>query len=257
MRLKKPLEFRIILEFKKMLHNIQRDFKGFIESKSVGDSLMTQVVLNGLPIDKRLGIYFNNIIGNLTESLRITYPNFVKLVGEEFFDFLASKYIPGNLPQCGVLHKYGQSFPGFVESVPQLEQYPYARDFATMEWIYHSCRHKLAEQILTLNKLAEIAAQNPGYEPKLKESVIVFESIHPIYQLWSMCENTTEEEELKNQAESVVIFQGLKDVELMKVDAMELVFIKSLMGADVECNISIEEMSAMLRKYIELGAFKA
>ena len=58
--------------------------------------------------DSNIVIHQNNIVSNLTETLKNTYPLLLKLLGEKFFAVAAKEYINRYPSRSGNLHDYGE-----------------------------------------------------------------------------------------------------------------------------------------------------
>ena len=83
------------------LHELQRDF-----ARSVlhgGIAVGNRIRPNGLTAAQRLAVYRNNTFMGLTEALKDGYPVVHRLVGDGFFNGLASAYVarhPRNPVAC-------------------------------------------------------------------------------------------------------------------------------------------------------------
>lgn len=235
-----------------MLHKFQTEFKDFIIDEKVGEMLSNIVSNSKLTVNDRLGIYRNNVIQNLTSALKIAYPNFTILVGEEFFEFIAYEYIKQNLPASGALLNYGDNFSDFLRRVNQLEAFPYAADFAEFEWLQHQCHHAIEDFSLTLSDLANSLRDDENYVPQFKSCVKLFHSIHPIEQLWNICVNQKEEELI--QQENYILLNKIQQiVEVIPISKEEYRFLKEFPNFS-----EIEEADAarLITKFVTLGIFK-
>ncbi|KAF0221645.1 MAG: hypothetical protein FD176_3116 [Rhodospirillaceae bacterium] len=83
---------------------------------------------------ERLDIYRNNTLITLGEALRTTFPVVGRLVGDDFFDFAARRFILACPPQRPCLFEYGVAFPDFLEGMPECAPLPYLGDIARLEW---------------------------------------------------------------------------------------------------------------------------
>ncbi len=235
-----------------MLRKFQTEFKDYIVAERVGEALTNLITNNNLTVNDRLGIYRNNVIQNLTNSLKITYPKFCILVGEEFFEFVAYEYIKKNVPSSGSLLDYGGSFADFIKGISQLEAFPYAADFAAFEWLQHQCHHAIEDLSLKLSDLAECLRNDESYVPQFKSCIKFFHSEHPIEQLWNMCVNQKEEELI--QKENYLLLNKQKQiVEIINLSPLEFKFIKEFPNAE---GIADNEAAEIITKFVNLGIFK-
>jgi hypothetical protein len=235
-----------------MLHKFQTEFKDFIVDEKVGGVLANLTMSGDLAVNDRLGIYRNNVIQNLTSALKIAYPNFNILVGEEFFEFVAYEYIKQNLPSSGALLNYGDNFSDFIRSVKQLEAFPYAADFAEFEWLQHQCHHAIDDSSLTLSDLARSLRDDENYVPQFKSCVKLFHSIHPIEPLWNMCVNQ-KEEELIQKENYLLLSKHNQVVDIVNLSSLEFNFLKEFPNVE---GLADNEAAEIITKFVNLGIFK-
>ncbi|NBN79715.1 DUF2063 domain-containing protein [Microvirga tunisiensis] len=112
----------------------------------------------GRPAGRRFGVYRNNVVVSLTESLKATYPAVARLVGEDYFSALARLFIGAHPPVSPILSRYGQEFSRFVADFSPLAAYPYLADVASFEWAWLQSYH--AADAVPLDP-AELAAISP------------------------------------------------------------------------------------------------
>lgn len=89
--------------------------------------------------NERFDIYRNTIFENLINALKITFPGVWKLIGDDCAKSVAKAYckIKFNLPRTGCLDDYGENFPKFLATIPELRTVPYIADYAMYEWLKH------------------------------------------------------------------------------------------------------------------------
>jgi hypothetical protein len=87
----------------------------------------------------RFNIYRNNIVENLKNALRLTFPGIWKLIGEECANSVAHAFVQHqtNWPVTGCLDDWGEGFIEFLGTIPELEDLYYLKDFALYEWHCH------------------------------------------------------------------------------------------------------------------------
>ncbi len=149
-----------------MLHKLQNQMSDFIQAKS--DDVVSDII--SPDAIARLKVYRNNYFGNLCEALKITYPMFCKLVGDEFFEFCARSYIKANPPTSGHLLEYGRDFHEFIARFPQTELYPYFSELIKFE---------------CLLDISHNAEEGGAW---LKASVHLMQSVYDISEVFEFCE---------------------------------------------------------------------
>ncbi len=235
-----------------MLLKFQNSFLDYVSEQGGASELQEVVDSRDISVKARLGIYKNNIIQNLTSALRIVYPKFIVLVGEEFFEFLAYEFIKQNLPSSGVLLEYGREFGDFIENVESLRDYPYAGDFARFEWLNHECHHAIEEKVVTLLDVAKAMELDADYIPSIKSCVRVFHSQYPILQLWDMCVNNAEQA-LEPKETFVMLNKNEQVVGCVEISSKELDFLRAFPNLE---DFEPKEASEIVKRFCEMGVFK-
>lgn len=140
---------------------------------------------NGLTGARRLGIYRHGVIFGLRDALSAVYEVVRKLVGDEFFDYLAEQYVGRYPSQTGNVHDYGSELAEFLSSFPGLENLPYLPDVARLEWHYHNAFHSPIGATLNIKKLSQIPESK--YEQLtllLSPCCRLLSSDFPILRIW-------------------------------------------------------------------------
>lgn len=175
-----------------MLRKLQEDFKKFIETGDLTKDLANEVMPSELDEKHRLGIYRNSVQENVKGALKITYPNTIKLIGEEFFNYAASAYIFKNLPTEGNLLNYGDTFPEYLASINETEKYPFIYDFAKLEWYVNECHNEETEYAVTAADVSRMLHEGKTPELKLRSCLRAISSKYDIENLWAVL-NTNKE----------------------------------------------------------------
>lgn len=92
------------------------------------------IVEDGFTAGERLAIYRNTCRSVLTATLRLGYPAVDRLVGREFFDMIAARFIATQPPRRADLDTFGTGFADFIASVPEAAALAYLPDVARFEW---------------------------------------------------------------------------------------------------------------------------
>src|SRR5438046_8218773 len=98
------------------------------------DTVCGAVVDDGFAAAERLRIYRNTCRSTLIETLRMTYPAVERLVGREFFDSVAVRYINAHPARGGYLNEYGGAFAAFLAGLETARELDYLPDVARFEW---------------------------------------------------------------------------------------------------------------------------
>lgn len=134
----------------------------------------------------RIAAYRNNHVGNRVEALKGAYPILQQLLGEEFFQALAQRFVCDHLSESGNLHDYGSGLADFLQTFPPVADYPYLSDVACLEWQLH--RAYYAPDRTGLSPVA-LAACPPQQIAQLRfvlhPSVALLDSPWPLTAIWA------------------------------------------------------------------------
>lgn len=139
---------------------------GFAQAIVCGDEPPAQIdkASPHYSIATALEVYRNNYRGNLHDTLAGAYPVIRQLVGDEFFRYMARKFIEQYPSRNGNLHHYGAEVADFLASFEPAQGLLYLSDVAALEWACH--RAYFAEDASALD-LAELAKILPEQYPEL------------------------------------------------------------------------------------------
>lgn len=140
---------------------------------------------DGRPSARRFGIYRNNVMLGLCETLAVAFPAVRRLVGEAFFTAMAKAYVVREPPQSPILLAYGGSFPNFIDTFEPAAGLPYLADVALIEraWVeaYHAEEAEPLAPATFTGLSAEALAQA---RLALHPSVRVIRSARPALSIW-------------------------------------------------------------------------
>ncbi len=135
------------------LADLQAAYRGYLLS---GDSaaLAPAIVADAFDGPERLAIYRNNFLISLGEALKANFPVTLHLLGKDFFEQAARRFVLAQPPQRPCLFEYGAGFADYLRDLPHLATRPYIVDVARFEF-------------------ARIAAYNAPIEPAVTSEALV------------------------------------------------------------------------------------
>ena len=89
----------------------------------------------------RLAIYRNTCSGTLIRALGLSYPAVRRVVGGDFFDATAERFIGRQPPVSAYLDGYGADFADFLAGFAPAAGVPYLADLARLEWAVSRALH--------------------------------------------------------------------------------------------------------------------
>ncbi|NJM13578.1 MAG: DUF2063 domain-containing protein, partial [Synechococcaceae cyanobacterium SM1_2_3] len=168
------------------LRELQQDFAAAVLD-GAQNGFERHIQAAGLSGVRRLQIYRNNTLLNLTASLRATYPVICRLVGDSFFDYAAAQYIAAYPSRSGDLEEFGGDFARFLESFAPAADLVYLPDVARLEWIYRQIFYAADHPPLDLTALAQVPAeQQADLHFQLHPAARLLESVFPILRIWQV-----------------------------------------------------------------------
>lgn len=166
------------------LLEVQRLFRTAVLA---GADLPPSIALLDGPVsaEARLGVYRNNVIGNLTRALRLSYPAVERLVGEAFFAAAAQRFIETMPPRVADLNQYGDGFAEYLASFEAVASVPYLADVAHLEWAASRALHAPPASALAPDALSTVP---PELEADLRflahPTLSLLALDHPARAIW-------------------------------------------------------------------------
>lgn len=168
------------------LRELQQDFAAAVLD-GVQNGFERHIRAAGLSGARRLQIYRNNTLLNLTASLRATYPVIRRLVGDGFFDYAAAQYLAAYPSRSGDLEEFGGNFARFLETFAPAAELIYLPDVARLEWAYHQIFYAAAHPPLDLPALAKVPVeQQDKLRFQLHPAAQLLQSPFPILRIWQV-----------------------------------------------------------------------
>jgi len=171
---------------------------------------------------ERLSIYRNNVILSLITAMADTYPVVKRLLGEEFFNAVAVKFVRQFPPKQPSLLFYGGDFIEFIGHFPACSEFSYLSDVAKLEWMTVRAFHAADEQLFDSNLLAGVAPESlTEVSFSLQPSVQFMASSWPIDSIWE--ENLKDEVATLNLEElagcNLLIYRHQLQVQVVNLTA--------------------------------------
>lgn len=135
--------------------------------------------------EQRLALYRGNLAGHWDKTLSSAYPVLKALVGDEFFSALARAYGKAYPSRAGDLNQFGAEFAQFLETFPQVADYPYFPDMARLEWMLHRAHFAPNKDAITSEELRQLQPEQlDGARFILHPACCLFASTRAVVELW-------------------------------------------------------------------------
>jgi len=163
----------------------QQELVAIIFSQSTSESDLSK------GYDKRgLAIYRNNLLATSRQALAITFPTLKHLIGEDVFNYACQQYLILSPPTQGDWGVWGEGFADLLKDLPQLAEYPFVADIATLDWLRHqSMRAKDSRLDVDSVKMLATTELNDLYLA-LSPSHFLMRSKYPVIEFWLAHQNS-------------------------------------------------------------------
>ena len=143
------------------------------------------VVADGIPVEGRLAVYRNTVIGALTTALRLSYPAVFRLVGTAFFESAAQIFIAAYPPTAACLDDYDPAFADFLSDFTPAKTLRYLAGVARLDRAASRALHTADVAPLDPSRLAAIDTDrfsDMRFTPH--PSVSLVRADHPVDAIW-------------------------------------------------------------------------
>ncbi len=164
----------------------------------------------GFNAHQLMSIYHNNHLHTLTNTLEASYATILRLVGKDFFNYIAREYIFSHPPKEAYLQHYGDEFSDFIRQMPACKNLPYLVDVAKLEHYYELCYHSAKESVFDFSKLKvhfsqdshlkyqsgcvniNLPYQMSNYQTikNALKDIYLFHSRYPVLAIWRLDKNS-------------------------------------------------------------------
>lgn len=169
------------------LCEFQQGFARAVFDTRAAERFASQVHARGLSGPRRIQVYRNNLFANLSAALAATYPVTQRLVGEAYFQQVATAYVQQFPSVSGDIHRYGDRFGEFLDQRPDAVEHPYLTDVAALEWAYHRVFHSTQSPGMDLETLSTVPqADYPWLRFRLNKAARLLASSYPILRIWQV-----------------------------------------------------------------------
>ncbi|MDE2070974.1 MAG: putative DNA-binding domain-containing protein [Gammaproteobacteria bacterium] len=194
----------------------------------------------------RIQIYRNLVFNNHAAALRTAYPVVLKLVGEDFFDAAAARYLRDRGSASGNLQDYGADFPDFLAHMPEAAGLTYLPDVARVEWARQECYLAADTAPLDPAVLTDMPEDDlTKLKLTLHPSVRLVVSDHPIWDIWIFCQQTAAEHlNPASEGQTVLIWRDGHQLAMQPATNAQREFIAALLAGEAHAAAQAGAFSA-------------
>ncbi len=132
-----------------------------------------------------LAVYRNNVRAAYLRVLADAFPVVQRLVGEEFFRYLAHEYFHAQPPRSPIVARYGDALPDFLGRFEPVAHLPYLADVARLEIAWLGAYHAAEDQSLSGEKIFAALGENQDCARfAVHPSMRLISSSFPVHTIW-------------------------------------------------------------------------
>ncbi|MBL4838001.1 MAG: putative DNA-binding domain-containing protein [Kordiimonadaceae bacterium] len=204
---------------------IQEDFRLSIHKGALEDTLVGEIISDGISASARMQVYQNNYRTTLVNLIQEVFPITAAFVGDVFLRTAAAHFIEETPPVEAGLDTYAQTFPKFLRAYSYADDVPYLADVAALEWAIYELQH--------VRTLADKAALQEPLETDdiFKNPDVRFvQSAYPLLQLWMVGTGQLMPEavHIEAGAQNVGVYGDGFEIKMNTVSEEELLFFNNL-----------------------------
>jgi hypothetical protein len=166
------------------LAELQAAYRGYLLSGDSGP-LAAQIVADSFDGPERLAIYRNNFLISLGEALKANFPVTLQLLGTDYFEQAARRFVLSQPPRRPCLFEYGAGFADYLRDLPHLATRPYIVDMARFEFARVTAYNAPVEPAVTPETLVGLSPEHLEALPiRRARHAIVVAVRAPVLALW-------------------------------------------------------------------------
>ncbi|MGH6892478.1 MAG: HvfC/BufC family peptide modification chaperone [Dongiaceae bacterium] len=166
------------------LGELQAAYRGYLLTGETA-ALTPAIVEGAFDAAERLAIYRNNFLIGLGEALKANFPVTLQLVGRDFFEQAARRFVLGHPPRRPCMFEYGAAFPDFLQDLPQLAAMPYVAEMARFEFARVAAYNAPTEASISTEQLSGLSPDQLDALPiRLARHAQLVSVQAPVLELW-------------------------------------------------------------------------
>jgi hypothetical protein len=183
----------------------------------------------GGPVERRYGVYRNNVVVGLMEALASAFPSTYAVLGEENFARIARNFVALHPPRSPMMQAYGADFPEFLATFPPLRNAPFLADVARVERAFLDAFHAADAPVLVAEELQAISAESVAeLSFSIHPATALIASRFPVFDLFSWRNGRPEAELDLGNPQCVAVTRPQFEVEVTLLSACQHAFLASL-----------------------------
>ena len=218
------------------LLDLQRAFGASMQWEN-DDGVGRYIVEDGFSAAERLRIYRNTCRSVLAETLRMTYPAVERLVGRDFFDMAADRFILACPARSAYLNEYGGELADFLSTFEPAKALAYLPDVARFEWALSAAANAVDAPVVDPGALAAVDAEEHASlrfepHPSVRLLVLAYPADQIADAVLSADDAAIAEVDLSSGPVSLAVHRGPGGVEAQRLERHAYDFVSRLCAGE-------------------------
>lgn len=218
------------------LLELQRDFAAAL-LREQQRGVWAHIVEDNFSAAELLRIYRNTCRATLVASLRMTYPAVERLVGVEFFEMMAERYVAARPARSGYLNDYGADFAAFVAEFEPARELAYLPDVARYDWALSAAANAPDAAPLDAHALLAVEADQRerlcfDAHPSVRFLSLEYPADEIADAVLAGDDAAMAEIDLARRALCIIVHRGPGGLETERVSARAYDFVRRLLGGE-------------------------
>lgn len=192
-----------------------------------------RVRARGLAPERRLQVHHRHWLSSLTTALATEFPTVAALVGEEFFAWLAARYLNASPLRAGHVRPLGAGLAAFIASLPEAEGLPYLADCARLDRARQDAYHAAEHPPLDRQALARLdPADLERLRFRLHSSCRRIDSGYPLWEIWRLAQGELETVNVDTGGDRLLVSRPHAAVEVRRLGAAAAALIDAIAAGE-------------------------
>ena len=179
--------------------------------------------------EQLIRVYQNNYTHTFTQALKASYSAVYRLVGEDFFAYLAKSYLDKYPPKVGYLQRYGHRFSHFISTIKQCNHLAYLSDIALLEQYYEYCYYgqNVENDFSKYYSTNQAITSIKSLTKQTMTNSYLLQSPYPILAIWRLNKDSATLD-INKGGDNVLLYKYGHTIQVIKIKTKEFQFLNKL-----------------------------
>jgi len=203
-----------------------------------GEESLEFIKKNGaITTSDRIAVHQDTVFENFISSLKITYPEIWRLIGEDCARGVALAYSHdyANLTSRSEIDDFGESFPMFFASFPSTKHLQYLPDFANLELLRAKSYRAIKQESMPIEEIQSYFESGiESCKLLFNASIFFLHSEFPLMNIQALLNDPKSDElSLKKQECFIIVCRVMGRIETISLQKQQWQFLQNLSQGSV------------------------